>query len=467
MSIVDKLVSIETAKESIKSAITEKGVDLTGVSFIDYGGKISEISGGGGSGDYLEALNDVLNSTTYTSMTATVVPSFAFNYMSQLTSVNLPACTTVGMYAFNNCTSLTSVNLPACTKVYNAAFSYCMSLTSIDLPVCTSIGNSAFIGCWSLTSVSLPVCTSIGESAFYNCSELTSVNLPVCKTLGDSAFYKCLSLTSIDLPVCTSIGGYTFFSCMSLTSVSLPACTSVGMYAFRYCNKLTSVNFLPNCKNIDYYAFQCCYALTSVNIPVCTKLESMVFQYCSALTTVYLSGVSSVTYLYNSNAFSGCPALTSIYVPMSLVDAFKSATNWTYFSDKIVGWEGLVTREEIKYIPLKGTYLAGHQSTSIQIDANFDLSINLGETGRAYDDYVTICNGSLSTSALSGYDIKKAEIYCDTDSGITINNVYNSSYFADGVLTIEYGEYSHNSIVSISVGKDPINVNSIKIFYIK
>ena len=87
MSIVDKLVSIETAKESIKSAITEKGVDLTGVSFIDYGGKISEISGGG-SGDYLEALNDVLNSTTYTNMTATVVPKRAFYYMSQLTSVN-------------------------------------------------------------------------------------------------------------------------------------------------------------------------------------------------------------------------------------------------------------------------------------------------------------------------------------------------------------------------------------------
>ena len=107
------------------------------------------------------------------------------------------------------------------------------------------------------------------------------------------------------------------------------------------------------------------------------------------------------------------------------------------------------------------------QSTSIQIDANFDLSINLGETGIAYDDYVTICNGSLSVGSLSGYDIKKAEIYCDTDSGITINNVYNSSYFSDGVLTIEYGEYSSNSIVSISVGTDPINVNSIKIFYKK
>ena len=113
MSIVDKLVSIETAKESIKSAITEKGVDLTGVSFIDYGGKISEISGGGGSVDYLEGLNELLKSTTYTSMTATVVPSHAFELKS-LISVNLPACTTVEMYAFNNCTSLTYVNIPAC-----------------------------------------------------------------------------------------------------------------------------------------------------------------------------------------------------------------------------------------------------------------------------------------------------------------------------------------------------------------
>ena len=88
MSIVDKLVSIETAKESIKSAITEKGVDLTGVSFIDYGGKISEISGGG-SVDYLEGLNELLKSTTYTSMTAKVVPSHAFELKSSLARASI------------------------------------------------------------------------------------------------------------------------------------------------------------------------------------------------------------------------------------------------------------------------------------------------------------------------------------------------------------------------------------------
>ena len=529
MSIVDKLVSIETAKESIKSAITEKGVDLTGVSFIDYGGKISEISGGGGSGDYLEIRNNLVGSRYYStsksvgeyafaglSLTTVDLPNctsvspsaFAFGNMkyvnlpacfklgdgcafescTKLTSVNLPVCSSIGQACFRGCTSLTSIDLPACDRLIYHEFEGCYALTSINLPACTIVSNSVFYRCSALTSIDLPACTTVGNYGFCYLSTLTSINLPNCTTVGGSAFYACSALTSIDLPNCTTVDYNGFRDCTKLTSVNLPACTTLETYAFAFCSALTSIDF-PNCTKTSMEVFKACKKLQTVNLPVCSSIGDSTFLYCSALQTVnlpvclsinfsafyscnllntiYLSQVNKVTYLNNSRVFSNCPALTSIYVPMSLVDAFKSATNWTYFSDKIVGWEGLVTREEIKYIPLKGTYLAGHQSTSIQIDANFDLSINLGETGRAYDDYVTICNGSLSTSALSGYDIKKAEIYCDTDSGITINNVYNSSYFADGVLTIEYGEYSHNSIVSISVGKDPINVNSIKIFYIK
>ena len=46
--LIDNLNTIESVKTDIKSAIENKGVDMTGVSFPGYASKIGEISGGGG-----------------------------------------------------------------------------------------------------------------------------------------------------------------------------------------------------------------------------------------------------------------------------------------------------------------------------------------------------------------------------------------------------------------------------------
>jgi len=47
MAIADKLIQLNTTKQNIKQAIIDKGVDVSGVSFIDYHTKIAEISGEG------------------------------------------------------------------------------------------------------------------------------------------------------------------------------------------------------------------------------------------------------------------------------------------------------------------------------------------------------------------------------------------------------------------------------------
>jgi hypothetical protein len=62
---------------------------------------------------------------------------------------------------------------------------------------------------------------------------------------------------------------------------------------------------------------------------------------------LYLTG-SSVCALAHSNAFSSTPiggystsagTYGSIYVPASLIDAYKTATNWTYFSSRFVAFD--------------------------------------------------------------------------------------------------------------------------------
>ena len=146
-----------------------------------------------------------------------------------------------------------------------------------------------------------------------NC--LTTVNLPMCERVGSSAFYNCRSLQTVSLPACTTVADYAFYDCRSLQTVSLPACTIVGYQTFNYCT-----------------------SLSAVNLPVCSHIYNYAFRYCSSLSVAYIgTSIDTVCVLKDYNAFKSCSALTSIYVPTSLVESYKTATNWTYYSDKIVG----------------------------------------------------------------------------------------------------------------------------------
>lgn len=118
--------------------------------------------------------------------------------------------------------------------------------------------------------------------------------------------------------------------------------TSIGSYAFMYCKSLTTVNF-PVCRSIGSYAFSNCTSLTTASFPVCTSIRGFAFSKCYNLSQLTL-GASRVCTLAHSNAFlftpfagysasfSGTPV---IYVTASLVNAYKTATNWTYFSKYI------------------------------------------------------------------------------------------------------------------------------------
>ena len=198
-----------------------------------------------------------------------------------------------------------------------------------------SIGSYAFHGCTSLTSVSFPVVTSVGTNAFQNCTSLTSVSFPVATYLGGYAFHTCRSLTSVNFPAVTSIGTNAFYSCTSLTSVSFPVATYIGSSAFCSCRSLTSVNF-PAVTSIGSSAFCSCTSLTSVNFPVATYLGDYAFLKCTLFSVLRLSSPSVCT-LMGSNAFLGTKIASGtgyIYVPASLSASYKTAGNWTAFSNQ-------------------------------------------------------------------------------------------------------------------------------------
>ena len=236
---------------------------------------------------------------------------------------------------FSYYSNLTTVNLPMYEYVDRNAFYGCKSLATISLPMCRSVGRSAFDGCLSLTTVNLPMCEYVNNGAFYNCSSLQSIDLPICSYLGDSAFFSCLSLTTVNLPKCEYVGSSTFAFCKSLQSIDLPMCSYVDRNAFYYCSSITTVN-LPMCEYVGTMGFYFCSSLATISLPMCSYLGERVFN--DNLKTLYIgTSLSTVCVLGGELALNNFRYISSIFVPMSLVDAYKSAQNWSVGASKIFG----------------------------------------------------------------------------------------------------------------------------------
>lgn len=194
--LIDNLNTIESVKTDIKSAIENKGVDMTGVSFPGYASKIGEISGSGGwdQKSITEGTVEIINLNN----SASFVVSNAFQNNTNIQTVNLPYATTVGNNAFKSCYSLSQVSLPICSIIGSNAFGYCSSLSQVDLPVCSIISEYAFDGCRSLSQVSLPMCNTISGYAFGYCSSLSIITIgysSVC-SLGGSTVFTNTQITS-------------------------------------------------------------------------------------------------------------------------------------------------------------------------------------------------------------------------------------------------------------------------------
>lgn len=217
-----------------------------------------------------------------------------------------------------------------------AAFAKCYSLTDINLPNVVSIGESAFTSCKSLVRANIPNAEYVASNAFSYCSNLQSATFPNLSRIRNSAFYGCTMLSTCYFPKVTAVGYNAFEQCANIVSVDLPVCSMLAGFNFRSCGGITSVN-LPACVTISNYAFSGCYNIPSIDLPVCTLLSSYAFFKCSSLSRLTLRA-SSVCSLGMSSVFSGTGITSStgyIYVPASLVNSYKAATNWALFSNRI------------------------------------------------------------------------------------------------------------------------------------
>ena len=184
------------------------------------------------------------------------------------------------------------------SKIGRGCFAYNNALRVVEFPNVTTIQNQAFFNCVSMTAAIFPKCTSIGDYAFGSCNKIASISFPVVQNISSRAFYSCYALKSLYFPLATKVQQSAFYRCSSLTTITFDNLQSLADHAFASCRTLSN--------------------LTIAASSVCALAASTAFV--------------STPFRGYSTYFSGTPY---IYVPASLVDAYKSATNWTYYSSYI------------------------------------------------------------------------------------------------------------------------------------
>lgn len=144
----------------------------------------------------------------------------------------------------------------------------------------------------------------------------------------------------------SSIKDGCFASCLNLRSVTFEKCEQIGSHAFEGCVILSQASF-PKCRLMSSLAFYNCSYLEQISLPECYIIYNSAFENCFRLSQVYLLS-SVVVHIANSNVFKNTPieqsrfyeAFGSVYVPESLVTLYKNAQHWSYYSDRIVAYNG-------------------------------------------------------------------------------------------------------------------------------
>lgn len=212
------------------------------------------------------------------------------------------------------------VSQPEMTKILPYQFNNTW-MTSIILPEnITEIDYNGFEGCAYLKEIILPnTLTKIKQEAFYACTNLEKVIIPNSVTeIGYSCFLGCIQLKNVVLGNGISkIGFDTFYNCSNLSEINLPeGLLYIENSAFSHCRSLTSLIFPSSIQQLGENIFNTCTSLELLDFSKCTKVPDLGGQ---------LIGDSS-----RSSNFT-------IKVPNSLLENWKTTTNWSIYGDYIIG----------------------------------------------------------------------------------------------------------------------------------
>ena len=363
----------------------------------------------------------------------------------------------------------------------------------------TSIGINAFIDNEIIKSVTIPMGIKyISSSAFRRCSNLMSVEIPSSiNDIGSGAFRECDKLAAVhisDLSAWCNIdfanapanplynSGHLFLNNEDIVDLCIPdGVQEIKRFAFSNGIGFKSLEIPKSVKRIGEKCFEGCTNLNKINItdlsawcsikfyeysnPLqyakhlylnneeikdliidgnVSNISNYAFQGCEGLTTLTLSeGVLSV----GQSAFSRCPNLTKVFIPLSLQEmkafAFGEFDGLSFMISDLGAWAKM---EKSK---IDGSTVFGSIAT------NYDLYLNenIVENLELPEDLFYIANCAFM-NCRSIKSLKSQQIRTIGRNAFMNCNSLESVNLGDEIKTISHAAfYGCSSLTSVAVGK--------------
>ena len=222
----------------------------------------------------------------------------------------------------------------------------------------------AFMGCWYLSSLLLskgltsnnfssePFSSAIPKfivipSSFENIRSnmfdecyLEGISLPnSVKKIGISAFRssRCKEITLPNLLTDQNdaIDDYAFSQNSYLENFFIPTIKYVMQHSFNQCHRLQKVVISEGIEGIATQSFYNDYSLTNITIPSTVRFISQdAFRFCLAMKEYHFKSTTPPS--LSSTTSLTVPEDCIIYVPQGCAEAYKAATNWATYADKIM-----------------------------------------------------------------------------------------------------------------------------------
>lgn len=227
-------------------------------------------------------------------------------------------CTGIRNYQFYR----TRVKNITANKLTNVSDNLCNCadyLESFTAMEATQVRSGAFSQAKNLTKVVLPKVTYIMQSAFYNCEALEEAQFESLESIGYEAFQRC-GIKNIDMSKVKTVDT-SAFSRSNIMKAKMPLVESLGSHVFEYCSALTILDIsnpeATKVPNIDgYNAFESC-----------TSMKALVLRSTSKMIKLTASGNNKLP-----------PTVTDgtcfVYVPRTLLETYKTATNWSVYAEQ-------------------------------------------------------------------------------------------------------------------------------------
>jgi hypothetical protein len=222
------------------------------------------------------------------------------------------------------------------TSIPSTAPSIAMA-RSIRLPNLTTTDDYQLYDLYAVRHCDFRSVSKAGSWFLADAYRIESVEFPSLKS-ADSGFLYGTCASSIEAPVCTTIGAQSVMLGHSLRHIRFPSLTALPANTFSAVG-LSCANF-PLVKTIASYVLQLA-PIEIIILPSCTSIATKSFIYTIGLKTIVLSGSTMCTLA--GTLWNKPPSEYTIYVNDSLVDSYKSATNWSAYATHIrpvSEWDG-------------------------------------------------------------------------------------------------------------------------------